>query len=63
MLADGTVRKFGVFEAEVLWDGSWRLLSVSEMGTDVLLGMKLLVGYEIRLAVRNGGAVEVTSLP
>jgi clan AA aspartic protease len=62
-LADGTIRHYDVFEADLLWDGHWKRVAISELGDEVLAGMKLLVGYELRIALRVGGAVELISLP
>lgn len=42
MLADGSVRHFDVYAAEVEWDGAWRPVLVSALGDEVLLGMRLL---------------------
>jgi hypothetical protein len=33
------------------------------MGGDALLGMRLIDGYELRLEIRQGGAVELKRLP
>jgi len=62
-LADGTVRQFDLFAAEVEWGGSWRRVLVSVVGDEVLLGMRLLADHELRVAVRAGGVVEITPLP
>jgi clan AA aspartic protease len=63
LLADGSRRRFDVYAAEVAWDGSWRPVLVSAVGEDVLLGMRLLSDHELRIAVRPGGAVQITPLP
>ena len=62
-LADGSVRRFDVYEAEVLWDGAWRKIAVFSLGNEVLLGMHLMAGHELRITVVPGGAVEITPLP
>ena len=61
-LADGSVRHFDVFAAEVLWSGAWRPVLVSAVGGEALLGMRLLAGHELSIAVVPGGEVEVTPL-
>ena len=61
-LADGTVRQFDVFPAEVLWDGVWRPVLVSAVGNEILIGMQLLERFELRIEVTSEGAVELTSL-
>jgi hypothetical protein len=47
----------------VAWDGGWRPVLVSAVGAEALLGMRLLVGHELRIAVVPGGAVEISPLP
>ncbi|MFL5339017.1 MAG: clan AA aspartic protease [Gemmataceae bacterium] len=63
IMADGSVKQFDVFAAEVSWDGSWRPILVSALGSEVLLGMSLLAAHELRVAVIPGGGVEITRLP
>jgi len=63
VLADGSVRQFDIYAAEVDWDGRWQPVLVSAVGTEVLLGMRLLAGHELRIAVVPGGVVEITPLP
>src|SRR5947208_2023864 len=54
--------QFVLYAAEVAWGGGWRPLLVSAVGDEVLLGMRLLVGHELRIAVVPGGVVEITPL-
>jgi clan AA aspartic protease len=63
VLGDGTVRSFDVFAAEVEWDGNWRAVLVSAVGDEVLVGMRLLAGHGLRVAVVPGGPVEIDLLP
>jgi clan AA aspartic protease len=63
VLADGSVRQFDIYGAEVAWEGSWRSVLVSAVGNEVLLGMGLLAGHALRIAVVPGGAVEISPLP
>ena len=63
VMADGSVRQFDIYAAEVAWDGGWRPVLVSAVGDEVLVGMQLLAGYELRIAVVPGGAVEIDPLP
>ena len=63
VLADGSVRQFDIYAAEVAWTGGWRPVLVSAVGDEVLLGMRLLAGHELRIAVLPCGAVEITPLP
>ena len=63
VLADGSVRQFEIYAAEVEWNGGWRSVLVSAVGVEALLGMRLLAGHELRIEVVPGGAVEITPLP
>ncbi len=62
-LADGSVRHFDIYEAELEWGQTWRPVSVSAVGDMALLGMRLLAGHELRIEVVPGGIVEITPLP
>jgi clan AA aspartic protease len=62
-LADGSIRQFDIYAVEVAWDGGWRPVLVSAVGNEVLLGMRLLAGHELRIAATPGGAVEIAPLP
>ena len=61
-LADGSIRRYFVYAAEIEWDGYWRPVPVYRVGEEVLLGMELLAGDELKIAVKPGGAVEITPL-
>src|SRR4051794_867893 len=63
VLGDGSVRSFDVYAAEVAWDGNWRPVLVSAVGDEVLVGMRLLAGHELRVAVVPGGPVEISPHP
>lgn len=62
VLADGSIRQFDIFAAEVAWNGDWRPILVSAVGNEVLLGMRLLEGHELRIAVVPEGVVEIAPL-
>jgi clan AA aspartic protease len=62
-LADGSARRFDTFAAELEWGGGWRSVVVSALGTEVLVGMRLLAGHGLWVEVTASGAVEVTELP
>jgi clan AA aspartic protease len=62
-LGDGTVRQLDVYDVEVEWDGAWLAALVTEIDGDPLIGMRLLAGHELRMAVVPGGVVEITPLP
>lgn len=61
-LADGSARRFDTFAAELEWGDGWRSVVVSALGDEVLVGMRLLAGHELRVQVTPGGTVEVTAL-
>lgn len=63
VLADGSIRHFDIYAAEVEWNGSWRHVLVSAVGDEALVGMRLLAGHELRIAVTPGGIVEITPIP
>ena len=48
-----------MYHAEILWDCSWRSVSVREMTGQALLGMALVEGHELRINVRPGGSVAI----
>ena len=62
-LGDGSVRHFDVYAAEVEWEGNWRPVLVSAIGDEILVGMRLLAGHELRVAVVPGGPVEISPIP
>jgi clan AA aspartic protease len=62
-LADGSVRQFEIFTAEVEWGGAWRVVLVSVVGHESLLGMHLLAGHKLVMDVVPGGLVEILPLP
>ena len=63
VLADGSVRQFDIFAAEVAWGGTWRAVLVSAVGNESLLGMRLLAGHKLTVEVVPGGLVEILPLP
>ena len=62
VLADGSVRRFDTFAAEVFWDRTWADIVASAVGGEVLLGMTLLAGRGLWVEAMPGGAVEVRPL-
>jgi len=61
-LADGTLRSFDVFRAEVDWAGTPREVPVSVLGDEALVGMKLLAGCRLTIIIEVGGVVEIVPL-
>jgi clan AA aspartic protease len=62
-LADGSVRRFDIYAAEVEWGGSWRCVMVSMVGNEPLLGMRLLAGHRLGIDVVPGGSVQIRPCP
>jgi clan AA aspartic protease len=63
VLADGSIQQLDVYAAEVEWDGTWRPILVSAVGTEVLIGMRLLADHELWVEVVPGGVVEIRPVP
>lgn len=63
LLADGSERVFDSYEATVMWDGRPRRVIADAADTDPLLGMTLLLGYELIVQVIAGGSVIIRALP
>lgn len=61
-LADGSIRVFDTYSAEVEWDGQLRPIPVSTLGDEALIGMRLLDGYRLTVDVTPGGTAKVTKL-
>ncbi len=62
VLADGTVRRFDTYTAELHWDGVWNVIEVSDIRGAVLLGMELLAGRGLWVEAIPGGLIEVRPL-
>jgi predicted aspartyl protease len=63
VLADGSVRQFDIYAAEVAWGATWRAVLVSALGNEPLLGMRLLARHKLAMDVVPGGVVEILPLP
>jgi clan AA aspartic protease len=62
MLADGSVSRFDVYQARVVWDGKVRHVLVDETDSDPLVGMRLLRGHELKMQVRARGKITIKRL-
>jgi clan AA aspartic protease len=62
-LADGSVRQYGIYTAELEWHDGWRTVQVSGFSDASLLGMEMLDGHSLRVECNPGGAVEITPSP
>ena len=60
ILADGSQVLSPYYRAEVLWDGVLREAFVISMESNILIGMALMEGYDLHVAVNAGGAVRLT---
>lgn len=59
-LADDASRQSRIFDADVLWDGEQRRVTVLETGSVPLIGMGLLDGFRLTVEASGGvGLVEI----
>jgi clan AA aspartic protease len=63
LLADGSESLFDVFEAVVLWDKRRRQIFVDEADTEPLVGMALMVDFELHAQIWPGGHVAISRRP
>ncbi|MGH2363197.1 MAG: clan AA aspartic protease [Chloroflexota bacterium] len=61
-LADGATFVTATYEAQVVWDGHLRAITVMAANGDPLVGMALLHGYHLGLDVVSGGVITITAL-
>jgi predicted aspartyl protease len=62
-LADGLRKRFDIQLISVHWTKGWRVIEAPVLGDETLIGMRLLEDHELRIQVKDGGAVEITPLP
>lgn len=60
-LADGSKIVSELYQATVVWDGQSRLIEVDTLETEVLVGMALMEGFDLKIRVAEGGAVTIES--
>ena len=60
ILANGSEELFEIYEATVLWDGQPRSVEADAADTDILVGMSLLYGRDLRIHAVDGGTVTIT---
>ncbi len=58
-LADGSAVYFAVYRASVIWDGQPTAVLIDEMESELLIGMRLMLGYRILIEDKDGGAVQI----
>lgn len=62
VLGNGSVHRFNVHEASVIWDGKVQSIEINSAEAGPLVGMGLLEGYEVRIEAVTGGDVTIQSL-
>ena len=63
ILADGSVVEADVHAATLFWDGGLRQALVQVAEGKPLLGMALLMGFDLRARLLVGGRVELDAVP
>ena len=63
ILADGSEIIFDTYDANILWEGQQRRVSVDEADIDPLIGMSLLSNHKLTIEVVPDGKVVVERLP
>jgi len=59
ILANGQSEEVDVYAAMVLWDGVEKDILVLAMEAEPLLGMEMLMGFDLRARIEVGGRVEI----
>jgi clan AA aspartic protease len=62
ILGDGTECVFNVYEAILVWDGSFLTIPIDEADSEPLVGMSLMEGYQLIVQVLEGGHVELSKV-
>ena len=60
---DGRVEWIDYYEATVIWDGVERVVAVHALDGDILIGMTMLSGYDLRARIAVGGDVQIEAIP
>jgi len=63
MIANGVIEECAVYSGTVVWDGGDRNALIQSANGGPLLGTALIEGYELRVQMREGGAVTLTQMP
>ncbi len=59
LLADGSLVRFSVHDATVLWDGELRRVYAHLSDATPLIGMRMLGDHDLSIEVRDGGRVVI----
>lgn len=62
-VADGTTDAYARYKVSVEWHGQPREAIAIRMGTEPLLGMRLLRGSNLSADINPGGSVTITEMP
>jgi predicted aspartyl protease len=62
ILANGSAEEFDIYAATLIWDGKLRPVLIYSIDATPLLGMTLLIGYDLRVRVIMGGTVEIEAV-
>ena len=62
-LADGSVVGLDVYSATVIWDGQPRKVEAYSCNSAPVIGMRILIGYEVKMRVIAGGPVWIDVVP
>jgi clan AA aspartic protease len=63
VLANGQVDLFKVHVATLQWDGRLRRMAAQVIDSTPLVGMNLLIGYELSAHILVGGRVMISRIP
>jgi clan AA aspartic protease len=61
--ATGAVVHYDLYPVTIIWDGIARYIFAQEINSSPLLGLRMLIGYDLRARVEPGGRVELEAIP
>ena len=62
VLADGSEAAFDVYSVTVFWDGQPRYVEIGTLGSEPLVGMRMLEDHDLNIQVRDGGRVVIEAI-
>src|SRR5205814_514266 len=62
VLADGSVGRLSVYSATAIWDGMPKPITVESLDTSPLLGMALLINFDLQVRVAVGSLARLTAV-